>query len=605
MCDAAHMDPSVTEIPDKFDKQILTEAPQGAWRQPKPGDIVNVEVSDEGSTFKSFRWTVGAQAPSTEATLQLGLNLDAVVRSMRRGEEASFRGKGAGTGSEEAPAVIVRLPSFERSEDLFGDDTLVRVMVEEGKGWQTPQPGTEVKLRFSWRTVPAEEASPSASPSLQSGSQGSRAAVPPAHRDARVVVAKIEDTGNVVCTAEDWIPGPAGFRVISDMAAGARCRVRVAPQLAFGATGLPELGLPPDATLEYEVEVLIVMTLEDVSLDGSGSVMKKTTKEGDGYSRPHEGAEVTIRLEAHEEASGAVLLEEREVIVNAASGKYLPAVDETLLTMKPGEVCEVRCASSEACDEALGLRRNSSDGPVIFCLELVEFKKVDLTLPEELVPHCARRKEVGAAFFKEKSWRRALKRYQHVTSQLQYVDHWEDASRKSEAIELRRLCNLNAAACLLKLEAWSSAERACSAVLAEDPDNVKALFRKGQASKELNLGREAEQCFRRVLELDTENKEAKRMLVLCKQMVKEEVDKEKELYGRMTQRLNKTTASQQSTREPNSGASRSRSVRRATQDTGETGTDSGKADDNMWLWLTGLVAVLGVTVAACALARRR
>jgi len=70
-------------------------------------------------------------------------------------------------------------------------------------------------------------------------------------------------------------------------------------------------------------------------------------------------------------------------------------------------------------------------------------------------------------------------------------------------------------------------------VLREQPDNIKALFRRGHALKELADYQEAEQSLRKVLELDKENKEARTMLVKLKQFVKTEVAQQKQMFSRM------------------------------------------------------------------------
>jgi len=164
-----------------------------------------------------------------------------------------------------------------------------------------------------------------------------------------------------------------------------------------------------------------------------------------------------------------------------------------------------------------------------------DFEKMnlyDLKDPEK-VEHHTKRKEVGAQFFKDASWRRALKRFTYVAQKLQYVDHWTDAEAKAKAIQLRRVSNLNAAAVHLKLANWREACSCCDAVLKEESENVKALFRRGHAFSELAEYREANQDLRKVLELDKENKEAARLLSKVKQHMKSEVANEKKMFSKM------------------------------------------------------------------------
>eukprot|EP00971_Amphidinium_carterae_P268316 5323400-Amphidinium_carterae.1 len=61
----------------------------------------------------------------------------------------------------------------------------------------------------------------------------------------------------------------------------------------------------------------------------------------------------------------------------------------------------------------------------------------------------------GCDFKQAGEWRRALLRYQHIIRTLSYLEHWEDAEARKAAVTLRRVAHLNAAMCLLKLEAWT------------------------------------------------------------------------------------------------------------------------------------------------------
>jgi len=603
MDEAPRDEAAVSSFLEDVEKEILEEAPADAWHHPRPGDIVTVEIEgDGGATAATTRtWAVGAAAGFAVA----GVDLDRCVSTMRRSESATFRAR----GDEAATPAHLRLLGLERAEDLLGDGRLVRTTVQDGAGWQTPQAGTEIRVRFAWRVLPSggvPQAEEAAETAVLLGGAEQRASssremadlrrallqrfggavvvrsdpsatakgpllrvvhrddilaeypegvqVAQAHaaleaklrlpgasdralpqREAREVAMSVEE-GRCVCSAEDWIPGAVGLRVLADLRAGQRCLVRVAPELAFGPTGPPpDIVVPSDQTLEYDIELLQIMTLEDVSLDGGSGVMKKTMREGDGYDRPADGAEAVVRVEARDDASGAVLMEEREVTFGVGAGRFCSALEETVLTMKKGETCEVRCTDLSACiDAELGLK----PGPglvVVLCLELLSFEKIDLYSTDEAarVAYCADRKEAGTRFFQDGSWRRALKRYQHVTSTLAYLDHWKDEAAKAEAAALRRAGHLNTAACCLKLEAWRQAETSCHAVLKEEPENVKALFRRGQALKELGEYRDAEQSFRKVIEIDKDNKEAGRMLVKLRQFVKAEVEQQKEMLSRM------------------------------------------------------------------------
>eukprot|EP00441_Pelagodinium_beii_P045326 CAMPEP_0197624722 /NCGR_PEP_ID=MMETSP1338-20131121/4268_1 /TAXON_ID=43686 ORGANISM="Pelagodinium beii, Strain RCC1491" /NCGR_SAMPLE_ID=MMETSP1338 /ASSEMBLY_ACC=CAM_ASM_000754 /LENGTH=563 /DNA_ID=CAMNT_0043194917 /DNA_START=50 /DNA_END=1737 /DNA_ORIENTATION=+ len=487
----------LTSFLDDVDKEIITEAPPEAWYQPKAGDVLEVEVercrSEGGEDRKLHKWTLGSPAPVTIP----GLDVDRCVRTMRCGETAFLRSK-----KEVKAAATLRLLSLERNEDILGDGRLMRRTLREGRGWKTPKAPCEVLLRFSWQA-------------LASGDK-----IPETGQAAKEVAMSIK---NGSCTGSaDWIPGIYGLRVLTDLRVGQRCLVQLSSELLSGS---PIERPPGSGPLEYDIELLQIFTFEDISLDRSEKIMKKVTREGDGYSKPVEGATVKLRIQV----DGA----EREISAEAASGRFCAALEEAVLSMKKHEICEVRCSDPEACrDEELAF------GPgllVVFLLELLDFEELDVfsSAENQRVEYCSRRKEVGSFFFQKSSWRQALKRYQVVTSNLGYLHSWKNEASKAQAMSLRKACHLNIAACWLKLEEWLEASKACDAVLTDEPHNVKALFRRGQSLKELKEFREAEKCFRKVLAVQADNKEATRMLVQLRQMVKSEVEQQKEMFSRM------------------------------------------------------------------------
>ncbi|CAE8597128.1 unnamed protein product, partial [Polarella glacialis] len=251
-----------------------------------------------------------------------------------------------------------------------------------------------------------------------------------------------------------------------------------------------------------------------------------------------------------------------------------------------------------------------SSSVVVFSLQLVDFEKLDVfgTEVQESfrVAHCARRKEVGTCFFQQGNWHRALKRYQVVTSHLSYLEHWKDEAAKGEALLLRKACHLNIAACWLKLEAWREATESCSEVLRDEPGSVKALFRRGQALKELGEFRDAEHCFRKVLEVDKDNKDAARMLLKLRQSVKAEVEQKKEMFSRMARGIgskSEAAVSPAAVDTPETvipGASEPRPREPSRQDPGEAvrfkpeaeEVEEVKDEDDEVLWILGATAFL-------------
>ena len=59
---------------------------------------------------------------------------------------------------------------------------------------------------------------------------------------------------------------------------------------------------------------------------------------------------------------------------------------------------------------------------------------------------------------------------------------WPAAGQSnSQALELRKACQLNTSMCLLQLQRWGEVVPECNAVISVEPQNRKALYRRGQA----------------------------------------------------------------------------------------------------------------------------
>eukprot|EP00128_Syssomonas_multiformis_P001239 Colp12_sorted_trinity150504_noHs@25564 len=112
---------------------------------------------------------------------------------------------------------------------------------------------------------------------------------------------------------------------------------------------------------------------------------------------------------------------------------------------------------------------------------------------------------------------------------LAYVDqiqvHMPELAEECE--KYRVACLLNFAACKMKLEEWEEVIKHTTTVIEKQPNNTKALFRRGQAH--LRKGRDLERAkedFEAVLKFDPKNVEVPRELKVLAQ--KEELARKKE-----------------------------------------------------------------------------
>merc|ERR1712176_1534246 len=86
------------------------------------------------------------------------------------------------------------------------------------------------------------------------------------------------------------------------------------------------------------------------------------------------------------------------------------------------------------------------------------------------------RKDVGGKLFKAGRYSMALDRYKGVVETMRSSEELPEGGA-----ELMRICHLNMAACMLKLADANGADDACTKVLLDEPENIKALFRRASA----------------------------------------------------------------------------------------------------------------------------
>merc|ERR1712060_461303 len=132
----------------------------------------------------------------------------------------------------------------------------------------------------------------------------------------------------------------------------------------------------------------------------------------------------------------------------------------------------------------------------------------------------------------------ALGRYKKIAEMFNYIDNFKEEN-KARAKDLKKACELNKAACYLKLEDYSEAKKSCTTVLKDDSQNVKAVFRKAQAELHLKNFLEGIQDCKRVVQLDAQNKDARALLKQAQAGQKEEDKKSKGLFANMCKALGK------------------------------------------------------------------
>jgi len=112
------------------------------------------------------------------------------------------------------------------------------------------------------------------------------------------------------------------------MSVGDIFRVTVKPKYAFGEAGDAKLGVPPNATVVYDIELLLSVTIEQLR----EGVTKKTLKKGSDFQYPKDGAKVEVKFTGRVEGKDPFLTIAEATHFTLGAGQLPEAVEIGLLS---------------------------------------------------------------------------------------------------------------------------------------------------------------------------------------------------------------------------------------------------------------------------------
>lgn len=392
-----------------------------------------------------------------------------------------------------------------------GDRGVLKRIIKEGEGSDTPNAGCQVTVHYTG--------------TLLDGSKFDSS------KDRNEPFEFTLGKGQVI---KAWDIG------VATMKKGEVCVLTCAPEYAYGATGNPPK-IPPNSTLQFEVE-MIDWKVEDLSPNKNKGILRHIIEQGSGSENPNDGAQVTVELQG--KLQDGKVFDTRTVSFTLGEGSesnICEGIERALEKFTLGEksrlTLQPKYAYKSEGNSEMGVPPNSV---VEYTVKLVNFEKVKESWAmdgAEKLQQAKIMKEKGTSYFKSNKFQLAIKKYKKVVSLLE--DLPEDASEteeiKEEAKQLLVSAHLNLSLVYLKVSPAHhyEAKDHASKALKFEPQNVKGLFRLGQALLGLGEAEQALENFQKVMELEPQNKAAANQVIVCKNTLVQQKKREQQLYANM------------------------------------------------------------------------
>ncbi|VDO19476.1 unnamed protein product [Heligmosomoides polygyrus] len=176
---------------------------------------------------------------------------------------------------------------------------------------------------------------------------------------------------------------------------------------------------------------------------------------------------------------------------------------------------------------------------VEFTLFLKSYEKVPAVWEmsaEKKIEEATKAKERGTMFLKQDKLKLAWFKYKRVEDILEYEKSMEPEQKKQRD-DVLLAAYLNLALTASKMGENLDCIKYCDKALELSPLNVKALYRKAGARTAMSDFEEAKQIYEKIMEIDPLNKAAAQQILVVRQMMKEQLERDKRRYKNLFSKI--------------------------------------------------------------------